>query len=146
MKHCKKCGELKPMDLFYKHPNTLDGRGSGCIECAKQMVIANRRANADYYRAFDRARGKTTAHRAAYAEKSKRMRAEIPGFDKAHNDIYRAVRSGKVIRPGKCERCPATNRIQAHHDDHTKSFDIMWLCPICHAARHSELAAMRAAV
>ena len=43
------------------------------------------------------------------------------------------------MRPEACQRCGKECRTQAHHDDHSKPLDVMWLCPVCHAARHGEI-------
>jgi hypothetical protein len=78
-----------------------------------------------------------------FREKTVRLRATVSGMQSAHNKVARALRNGDLIRPATCERCPATDRIQAHHDDHTKPLDVMWLCPVCHAARHREIGRLR---
>lgn len=33
MKTCTKCGLPKPLEQFYRHPCTRDGRKGSCIEC-----------------------------------------------------------------------------------------------------------------
>ena len=37
-KKCTKCGEVKPLDLFYAHKSTKDGRGSQCKECVRESA------------------------------------------------------------------------------------------------------------
>lgn len=130
---CRTCQTAKPL-AFY--PYQL----SECKECCKARVRANRAKNVEHYRAFDRERGKTPKRKAVYAAKQRRKRAEMgPAYEAAHNKVSRSVSSGAMTRPATCERCPATESIGAHHDDHSKPLDVMWLCPICHAARHKEL-------
>lgn len=34
-KICTKCGELKPLESFWRRRGVLDGRNSWCIECRK---------------------------------------------------------------------------------------------------------------
>lgn len=62
----------------------------------------------------------------------------------SHEHTYRKVRSainkGDLVRPDTCESCgdkPGVGidgrvLIQAHHHDHDKALDVMWLCPKCH--------------
>lgn len=33
MKTCKKCGESKPIEEFYKHPKNIDGHSGTCKDC-----------------------------------------------------------------------------------------------------------------
>lgn len=40
MKRCKKCGELKPIELFYRAADMRDGRRNDCMAC---NLAANRR-------------------------------------------------------------------------------------------------------
>ena len=134
---CKTCPASDPA-LFY--PYQL----GECKNCTRSRVRANRDRRVDYYRAFDRLRGSDPARKAQYLAKQARKRAVMgPGYDAAHNAVRRALQVGALTKPERCERCPTTESVQAHHDDHTKKLDVMWLCPICHAARHKELGRLR---
>ncbi len=44
MKRCKQCGELKPLELFPKTPNTKDGRLNRCRDCDNEQVRRQRAA------------------------------------------------------------------------------------------------------
>jgi hypothetical protein len=54
----------------------------------------------------------------------------------ARRALRYAIRKGLVIRPTVCSQCPRTRRIQAHHHDYSKPFDVAWLCSRCHGRRH----------
>lgn len=131
-KTCFKCGETKSLDEFYPHPKMKDGTVNKCKPCTRRDVRQNRALKVEYYRQYDRDRGKVPGR---YAGKKKRASQQIA----AHNAVKRAIERGDLIRPEVCSRCPSTENIQAHHDDHTRLLDVMWLCPVCHAARHKEL-------
>jgi hypothetical protein len=45
MKRCSKCGETKPLDLFYTDRRTSTGRQSRCKECSKAAAIEQRLAD-----------------------------------------------------------------------------------------------------
>lgn len=55
----------------------------------------------------------------------------------AHATVYRAVKSGVIRRPERCERCLLAGPVQAHHTDYSRPLYIEWLCPTCHVARHT---------
>lgn len=42
-----------------------------------------------------------------------------------------------------CQRCGATQRIHAHHEDYSMPLDVVWLCPKHHSERHKEIAMER---
>lgn len=109
-----------------------------CKACTCARVIANRASRADYYRAFDRARGSDPKRKEQFAAKQRRMRASNPDMVTAHNKLRRAVIRGTIAKGQCCELCGKLP-VQAHHDDHSHPFAVMWLCPVCHAARHREL-------
>lgn len=137
---CICCSAEKPLEDFYKHPQMANGRLGRCKECHKREIKRNRDENVDRVRAYDRFRAKTPERKAAYAAKNKRKRKEMgPEYDAAHNAVTRAIKSGVLIRPDHCSVCLVHGAPQAHHDDHSRKLDVMWLCPICHAARHVEL-------
>ena len=51
----------------------------------------------------------------------------------ARNKVYRAVRSGRLVR----QPCACGNpQSHAHHHDYTKPLDVRWLCVTCHAQEH----------
>lgn len=138
-KECFKCGETKPLTDFYKHPSMKDGRVNKCKGCNKKDVVLNRLNKVDHYRSYDKRRNKTPERKTAFANKQRAMRSRNPSMMAAHNAVARAIKSGELSRPDKCSRCESREMIQAHHDDHTKVLDIMWLCPVCHAQRHIEI-------
>ena len=55
---------------------------------------------------------------------------------RARKVISEAIRRGKLKR-GECVIC-GTKNAQAHHNDYTKKYDIVWLCLKCHSAYHSD--------
>jgi ribosomal protein S27AE len=103
-------------------------------------VRTNRQDRIEYYRAFDRQRGSTEIRKRQYLEKQRRKRATAgPQYMRAHNAVARATAAGHLLRPSACSRCGKAGDVEAHHDDHSRTLDVLWLCPVCHAARHKEL-------
>ena len=51
---------------------------------------------------------------------------------KARAVFTRSVRMGHTIRPTNCSKCGAEGKIEAHHEDYTKPFEVIWLCRPCH--------------
>jgi len=53
--------------------------------------------------------------------------------------IYRATKTGQIIKPNKCSSCGAIGLIEAHHHlGYAKEnwLDVKWLCPPCHGKAH----------
>jgi hypothetical protein len=49
----------------------------------------------------------------------------------------RAIQDGRLVRPDKCESCGAGDcRIETHHTDYTKPYEVQWLCSKCHGIAH----------
>lgn len=132
---CKKCGEKK-RSMFYPY------QPGECKACTRARVIANRAKNVEYYRAFDRARGSSPRRKAQFIAKQRRMRAANPNMQLAHGRLRRAVINGIIAKGQRCEGCGKLP-VQAHHDDHSKPLEVMWLCPVCHAGRHAELGRLK---
>lgn len=152
MKKCFKCGEIKELFDFYKHPKMADGHVNKCKECNKKDVRENRLDKIHYYTQYDKFRfvndpsrkerndkyaaeniGKSTAVKNAYLKRN-------PEKHEAHGILQRAVRSGKVVKPEKCERCgivpPKARLLHGHHHDYSKPLDVEWICIWCHADEH----------
>lgn len=131
-KKCFKCGEIKTLSAFYKHPKMSDGYVNKCKECNKKDVQKNRSDNVEKYRAHDRARG----NRQDY-DYVKKYREENPKKYKAHTAVGNALRSGK-IKKEPCEVCGTKANIVGHHDDYAKPLDVRWLCQAHHIQWHHQ--------
>jgi len=56
---------------------------------------------------------------------------------KIHSAVTNAVRSGKLIKPGTCEKCGRNIRVSGHHYDYDKPLEVTWLCQKCHWEAHN---------
>jgi len=131
MKECFKCGEVKDLSEFYKHKMMSDGHLNKCKECNKIDVRKNRKNKAEYYRAYDRARGNRQNK-----EYTDQWRAEKPKAYKAHSKVSNAIRDGKMKRL-PCEIC-GDKESHAHHDDYNYPLTVRFLCAIHHKQWHDE--------
>jgi hypothetical protein len=135
-KCCFKCGDTKPLDEFYAHPQMGDGHLNKCKDCAKKDIRQHRIKNPEKVREYDRQRARLP-HRfeermrrhAEYAEANPEKRA-------AHWALGRAVRDGKVQKL-PCAFCGEAENLEAHHHDYSKPLDVTWLCRPCHRRFHA---------
>ncbi len=98
-KRCSKCGEVKPLNAFYKHKSRRDGLSSECKPCTKERnhsyYVANvekdrerharwRAANREHYRErkrawraanIEKARASERAYQLANAEKERKRKS-----------------------------------------------------------------------
>lgn len=149
-KICIKCGQMKPIDAYYVHPQMGDGRLNKCKECTKAGVRENYRRNIDHYKEYEQGRAvlpHRVAARNAYAKTERgreRLRAgrnayfeRSPEKRAAHVKTGNAIRDGVLVRQ-PCEVCGA-ERVEAHHDDYGKPLDVRWLCKKHHDEHHKKL-------
>lgn len=155
-KKCIHCGEEKTLEMFYRHPQMLDGYLNKCKECTKKENKENRNMKIEYYRQYDRERGCTEKRKKARKEYEIKMKTFNPDLfqkrknianqkwrnkhkdrTKAERLLDYAVKYGKLIKPEKCIKCGLkTENLQAHHFDYTKPLEVWWLCSSCHAQEH----------
>lgn len=60
-----------------------------------------------------------------------------PEKSKARNDFRNAIAAGKIIKPEICSMCKEKVKIEGHHQDYSKPFDVIWLCKSCHWKFHN---------
>lgn len=145
-KLCRQCEREVRCADFYRHPTYADGLMAICKACHRANVKANREANIEYYREFEKARANLphrVAARAAYAKtpegKAAITRARRAFIERnpikraAHVIVGNAIRNGRLIRQ-PCEVCGEF--AQAHHDDYSKPLDVRWLCTTHHVEWH----------
>lgn len=139
MKKCSKCGAEKPLDDFYN-------KNAQCKECIKKRVRENRKKKIEYYREYDRKRGKlphrvkavkeyakTDAGKKSRAKAQKKYRGKYPNKYNAHVIVNNAIRDKKLFAE-PCEVCG--EKAHAHHDDYAKPLNVRWLCAEHHREWH----------
>lgn len=52
--------------------------------------------------------------------------------------VQKAVRTGQIKKPKRCEVCrhPRRDDIVGHHDDYSQPLKVRWLCSQCHSDAH----------
>lgn len=147
MKPCIRCGEVKPLDDFYRHARMADGRLNKCIACVKEYerqrrlsilstpegLQAERARGRDkywrLYRGVKRVRNPVTTRQ--WIERNPEKRA-------AHTAVGNALRSGKLVRQ-PCETC-GDPQVDAHHEDYSQPLSVRWLCKKHHLELHRKVA------
>ncbi len=148
-KKCFKCGKVKPLDEFYRHPQMKDGHLNKCKECAKKDIAEDRINNPEKLKARDKKRN-GLPHRV----KERKRYAQSPKGKKVCNKakkkwiernplkrlacqiVQEALRTGRLEKQ-PCEKCGSTIRVHGHHDDYYKPLEVRWLCPKCHKEFHT---------
>ncbi len=53
-----------------------------------------------------------------------------------NRQLREAVYAGRINKPAECSSCGTGGRLDGHHRDYDKPFDVVWLCRQCHANAH----------
>jgi len=87
------------------------------------------RKSRERYRATEKGR---VAMRKANAQ----HRIDNPDKAIARHAIQNAIRDGKIMRPTTCSVCGCVRKVESHHPDYTKPFEVVWVCRPCHRDIH----------
>lgn len=149
MKNCFKCGEVKPITEFYKHPKMTDGHLGKCKSCTRadseirrkikekdlewqEKEMARHREKSRVFRMTAGIAGPKRSNDAV-----KKWDSQNPEKKYAHGKVARAIKSGRISK-NPCEVCGDIDS-EAHHEDCSKPLQVMWLCPKHHGERHVEI-------
>lgn len=132
-KQCFKCGKVKPLREFYRHPQMADRHLNKCKECTKQDVRENRAQKREYYSTYEKQRFSTQRRKEQSLKAQRRRRLAEPHKDKARQMVNKAIRNGS-LSSSPCAFCGST-KTEAHHEDYNKPFDVIWVCFKCHRER-----------
>lgn len=128
---CVKCGIAKAADEFYVRKET-GRRRRACKDCFGEVCRQRRLRNIESVRLHDRERAKRK-------HGTPSRKATLRGWNerniekrRAHGSVWKALRSGRLVRPAACQSCGLVGRVQAHHHDYSKRLAVEWLCPTCH--------------
>lgn len=70
---------------------------------------------------------------------SEKYKEKVKEKNKCRSILCNAVRDGKIERPKICEICLKEKKIDAHHADYDKPFEVKWVCRKCHHQIHINL-------
>lgn len=138
MKACFRCGAVKPLDEFYRHPFMADGHLGKCKDCTRSDVRQYREANITRYRQYDRERFQRPERRAQVYQWNRERKMRDPQKTRARQATLNAIRAGRLVRL-PCEACGTTVRVEAHHPDYSKPLDVRWLCDTHHHEEHRRM-------
>lgn len=129
-KTCTKCSEEKPIDDFYVYGKNRHLHTGKCKECTKSDVRCRYEKERPKIAAYERNRFKTPHRKALVIEYQKTSRRRHRQKYLARKSVGRAIRDGKLVRK-PCEFCGSLFS-EAHHEDYSKPFQIVWACFQCH--------------
>ena len=153
MKVCRDCYVEQPLSEFYKHGKMQDGHLNKCKSCVKKRVTKRRNDNINEMQEYERKRSmlphrvqsrKESAKKYAQTEAGKEAKRKAmklyferyPLKRAAHIIVGNALRDGRLTKQFECSVCNSNKKIEAHHNDYTKPFDVRWLCEKCHKNWH----------
>lgn len=162
-KTCSRCGEVKPLEDFYKNKRDLSGRSSACRACikAKGSEPESRRSRREYQKSYrrdnkekiraakllvrknnpslcrKRARAEYQRNREGYLKRSRENDQARPDKRRARGAVERALKRGTLARE-PCTVC-GKQKVEGHHEDYSKPLNVIWLCPAHHKRLHAGL-------
>lgn len=121
MKFCPHCQHSFDESNFYTHLSATGIKlSSYCKPCVRALSSEWAKSN--------RAKKREINHR--WRKKNQR-RNNVANH--AHAAVFKAIKSGTLVRPNMCSRCGATGvKIEAAHLSYETSLDVLWLCQSCH--------------
>lgn len=148
MKTCRRCKSEYPLEDFPVDRQSPDGHRIYCRACWRSIQRHWRANNIERARGLDRAQKQRERERKGPEQvrrewkhwydnnidhRRQYQQARNDTYKKrAHNAVLNALRRGKLTRPSVCSCCGKECRPDAHHADHSKPLEVIWLCRSCH--------------
>lgn len=137
-KRCPRCAEVKMPEDFYNCRAAHDGKSSWCKRCmSERKLTADYREKHNKWAKGDAVRSSVRRGQRKYAaDPINRMKIRARWAVKA------AIRSGRLVRPDKCESCglappnasDGRSMLRAdHHNGYARShwLDVRFICSVC---------------
>jgi hypothetical protein len=148
-KMCSKCRRVLPRTEFSRNRARYDGRANYCKVCARKQVRTWELSNVEKVAAIqarykvlhpnaDKMKQKRyrERHPLLVLDRGRSERMKKPKCVSARKKLSYAIKTGKVIRPDRCDLCLLACRPQGHHDDYERPLTVRWLCARCHKLHH----------
>jgi len=136
-KKCNKCGETKILTEMCKCGKGTRPAGGDrplCKKCKTAATRQQRLNKIDQYRKSDK---RYYSKNIEKKKEDRRRRTENhPEKDGVRYLFVKAIASGKIVRPSCCSECGHECLPHGHHEDYSKPYSVIWLCPSCHHGLH----------
>lgn len=137
---CRRCGINKSVNSFYQWDRYK------CKDCRKQIDRERYPKRKRYLRKYWIKWYLSSSNQKKHSQNgviyARRWDKRNPLARRAQILLNRAVQSGKIAKNtvcGRCRRQYPSSKIDAHHQDYTKPYEVLWLCRSCHKTHHLEL-------
>lgn len=146
-KACRLCYIYYPLNNFHKKSNSKDGHNSICKQCKgaveaerylikRTQITFNRREkyceNPDKFKAANKKWKEKNPDN--FIKSLRKYRSTNRLKENARRSVLKRVIRNKITK-SPCLICK-NPKVEAHHTDYTKPFDVMWLCKSHHTAWH----------
>ena len=121
--YCKSCLVKKATVWKKQNPDKV-----------KEINHRGREGQSEYYRKWYKMGGRNRAEN--YNQIILLWQKNHPKECKVHYEVKKAIRKGELAKPLNCILCGKKGKINAHHDDYNKPFEILWVCSSCHKKIH----------
>ena len=134
-KRCPKCKTEKELPEFWRKKSHNDGLQCWCKPC---VIEGNRRysltkAGKEARKRNNKEYQQTETGKKANREGQKKYQKANPEKIKAHNVVNNAVAVGRLKKePCRCGEI----KVEVHHEDYSKPFNVEWLCTKHHKELH----------
>jgi len=140
-KECTCCRRIKNVTEYFKKGDTIEHT---CKKCSYANKKAYNKRMQDRINELARGRWKEwlkkPGSKEIMLERIRRYNEKYPEKYKARNMLRNAVKAGKIVKSTSCTVCNLPKqRIEGHHHDYSKPFDVTWACPKCHRFLDREL-------
>lgn len=120
--YCHACKRKQDNDWRLKTGRTKKHRTGKC-KCGNDFASYSRYQCKDCYRTWRQERKNDPT------KKEKVFKEYVRAFTR------NCIKSGILVKEN-CKVCGTNENIEAHHEDYTKPFDIIWLCRMHHREHH----------
>ncbi len=132
-KKCIRCNSVKELNEFYLHKRMKDGHLNVCKECKKNYARIYCRTERG--KEVDRKRNQKPNRKKLQYIYCKRKRLKHRKKYLCVSKFWNEFRKG-TIKKLPCEVCGTEERVEAHHSDYDKPYNVIWLCSLHHKEWH----------